>query len=121
MLSLDQQTAANSDDTRSLVDCIPDARSADGLSTLECDLMRSSLAEVLRTNLDEAELAVISGRFGLDGNGRGSVAEVAERLGETGAWVSKVEYRALSKLRRRRQVKATLASRGISPAAEFDA
>ncbi len=48
--------------------------------------------------LDDRERAIVSLRFGLDGDGPMTLKEVGKRLGVTREWVRKIEVRAVKKL-----------------------
>ena len=66
---------------------------------LEADDERKSLLRRL-DSLDERERAVLTLRFGLEGEAPLTLREIGERLGVTREWVRKIELRAVRKLDR---------------------
>ena len=86
------------------------------MEALEASLQQDVLAHTLRLFLNDDEHQVLLRCFGLeDWDGiRRTHEEVAEQLGRTADWVSRVEARALRKLRGRRGLSDLLLARGFT-------
>ena len=72
---------------------------------LEADEARTDVRRRL-TRLDDRERAIVSLRFGLDGQPPMTLKEVGRRLGVTREWVRKIEQKAVRKLEDRPGLKA---------------
>lgn len=75
----------------------------DVVDTVELRLQAAALAKLLHTRLTARERLVIEGRYGLSGDGPHTQKEVAAMLGISRSYVSRIEKKALSKLRRAMQ------------------
>jgi len=66
----------------------------------ESELCRAQKMEILFSKLDQRELAVITGRFGLDGEKPQYLKDIGARIGVTKERIRQLENRAMAKLRR---------------------
>ena len=80
-----------------LLDIMPD--SADLEAQVEQSMQEKQLYRFLQTRLDEREWTVIARRYGLFGYTAQTQREVAETLGISRSYVSRIEKRALTLLR----------------------
>ena len=95
-ISLDIPVGDNLDAT--LNDFIEDEQSSTPESQALQNDMTKNIQEILKT-LSEREQFVIERRFGFNGHGRQTLAEIAQSLGVTRERVRQIEGKALSKLR----------------------
>ncbi len=73
----------------------------DMLDELARHEQRLLLRRIVREELDERERAVVTMRYGLDGGAPLPQRAVAETLGISRSYISRIEKRALDRLRRR--------------------
>jgi len=66
---------------------------------LEADVDRQLLSQALR-QLEERERAIITLRFGLDGRGERTQKEVADRMGISQSYISRLEKRIIARLKK---------------------
>lgn len=81
-----------------LSDMISDDRNVDDDIMKTCEL--SQLRELLETVLNDKEREVIRLRYGIDGYTEHKQSEVAKMLGNSQSYISRVEKKALEKLKR---------------------
>jgi RNA polymerase primary sigma factor len=103
-----QETAAHEDDAWTAEEAADAGAPPD--AALEADDERQAMRRRL-AQLDDRERAILSLRFGLDGDEPLTLKEVGLRLGVTREWVRKIEVRAVDKLGR--------ATRAASPQLEY--
>jgi len=125
-ISLDRELRGGSgsvNDARTLADVIPTAQ-PDPQAEVEQRLMRQTLARSLHPHLSADEHAVICSCYNLieDRKSPLTYAEIAKRFCKSVQWVSKVEARALKKLKGRPQLRNLLQTRDLTANGwEYDA
>ena len=80
----------------------------DILDTLNNKLNKSKLADYIRSELDKREQQVIILRYGLDNNKPLTQREVANILGVSRSYISRIETKALKTLRRKYEKSSNL-------------
>lgn len=69
------------------------------IENAERDIVMARLVEITRAVLDDREYEIMSLRYGLDGNGGLTQREVADKFGISRSYVSRIEKKALEKIR----------------------
>ncbi len=80
-----------------IIDMLSDEGSV--IEDVESKMLFEKLLSITKEVLDEREYEIISLRYGLDGNGALAQREVAEKFGISRSYVSRIEKRALEKLK----------------------
>lgn len=80
-----------------VIDMIADDK--DVIDDVERDILMERLVEVTRECLDKREYDIIKHRYGLDGNGALTQREVANMFGISRSYISRIEKKALEKIR----------------------
>ncbi|MCQ2602614.1 MAG: RNA polymerase sporulation sigma factor SigK [Clostridia bacterium] len=80
-----------------IIDMLSDEGSV--IEDVESKMLFEKLLSVTKEVLDKREYEIISLRYGLDGNGALAQREVAEKFGISRSYVSRIEKRALEKLK----------------------
>lgn len=75
------------------------AEDKDVIDDVERDILMERLVEVTRECLDKREYDIIKHRYGLDGNGALTQREVANMFGISRSYISRIEKKALEKIR----------------------
>ena len=98
-VSFDEPLNADYDGNELLLSDILGTEGDTVVKPLEEDVDRQLLAQALR-KLDPREQTIITLRFGLDGKGERTQKEVADRLGISQSYISRLEKRIIARLRR---------------------
>lgn len=80
-----------------VIDMIADDK--DVIDDVERDILMERLVEVTKVCLDKREYDIIKHRYGLDGNGALTQREVANMFGISRSYISRIEKKALEKIR----------------------
>lgn len=80
-----------------VIDMIADDK--DVIDDVERDILMERLVEVTKECLDKREYDIIKHRYGLDGNGALTQREVANMFGISRSYISRIEKKALEKIR----------------------
>ncbi len=80
-----------------VIDMIADDK--DVIDDVERDILMERLVEVTKECLDKREYDIIKYRYGLDGNGALTQREVANMFGISRSYISRIEKKALEKIR----------------------
>ena len=80
-----------------VIDMIADDK--DVIDDVERDILMERLVEVTKECLDKREYDIIKHRYGLDGNGSLTQREVANMFGISRSYISRIEKKALEKIR----------------------
>ena len=80
-----------------VIDMIADDK--DVIDDVERDILMERLVEVTKECLDKREYDIIKHRYGLDGNGARTQREVANMFGISRSYISRIEKKALEKIR----------------------
>ena len=80
-----------------VIDMIADDK--DVIDDVERDILMERLVEVTKECLDKREYDIIKCRYGLDGNGALTQREVANMFGISRSYISRIEKKALEKIR----------------------
>lgn len=80
-----------------VIDIIADDK--DVIDDVERDILMDRLVEVTKECLDKREYDIIKHRYGLDGNGALTQREVANMFGISRSYISRIEKKALEKIR----------------------
>lgn len=80
-----------------IIDMLSDEGSV--IEDVESKMLFEKLLSITKEVLDEREYEIISMRYGLDGNGSLAQREVADKFGISRSYVSRIEKRALEKLK----------------------
>mgnify|MGYP002579459496 FL=1 len=75
------------------------AKEDDIADTIDIKIKAGKLGKIMENTLDEREKHIIIHRYGLNGNNEMTQNELAERLGISRSYVSRIEKKALDKLR----------------------
>ena len=86
-------------DELELFEVICDPNCEDVIDSVERNLFMSDVHKILDSNLSPRERAVVILRFGLDGNKSLTQKEVADKLGISRSYVSRIETKALAIIR----------------------
>jgi RNA polymerase primary sigma factor len=99
MVHLHQRSQVSFEGRSDSIDVIADRTAGDPADIAAADVQRQEV-EGLLTHLGQHQADVIRLRFGLDGSGPRSLAEVGHKLGISRPRVRQIESRALRSLRR---------------------
>ena len=80
-----------------VIDMIADDK--DVIDDVERDILMERLVKVTKECLDKREYDIIKHRYGLDGNGALTQREVANMFGISRSYISRIEKKALEKIR----------------------